>query len=176
MRRFFWLAESSSRSGYADVDLLHVQARIENAASIASVNKSRDATALEVPSVPKRTTCCHQTSHVSFRWFESADTNLARPRACTKQKAVVSPGQARVGCRWFRASVFKFERVPSRNSRPYLQQTVSGSSSHCCQVFGLLHHTEPRRQRRSRNCGHRYCEENINIFTCMDHRYMYPKK
>ena len=53
---FFWLAESSSRSGYADVDLWHVQARIENSASIASVNKSRDATSLEVPSVPKRTT------------------------------------------------------------------------------------------------------------------------
>ena len=153
MRRFFWLAESSSRSGYADVYVLHVQARIETSASIASVNKSQDAPSLEVPSVPKRTTCCHQTSHVSFGWFESCRhdrcvgqrglrSNLARPRVCTKQKDAVSPGQARAARRWFRASVFDYERVPSRNSRPYLQQTVSGSSSHCCQVPGLLHHTE----------------------------------
>ena len=147
------LAESSSRSGYADVYVLHVQARIETSASIASVNKSQDAPSLEVPSVPKRTTCCHQTSHVSFGWFESCRhdrcvgqrgirSNIARPRACTKQKAAVLPGQARAARRWFRASVFDYERVPSRNSRPYLQQTVSGSSSHCCQVPGLLHHTE----------------------------------
>ncbi len=75
-----------------------------------------------------------------------------------------------------RSSVFDYERVPSRNSRPHFKQMVSWpSSSHCCQVPGLLHHTESWRQRRSRNCEHLYYDERVCIFTCLDHRYMYPK-
>ena len=103
-------------------------------------------------------------------------SNLSRPRACTEQETAVSLGQVRTGRRWLRTSVFNYERMPSWNSRPHFKQTVFGwSSSHGCQVLGLLHHAESGRQRRSCHCGHLYCDERVLIFTCMDHRYMYPR-
>ncbi len=42
----------------------------------------------------------------------------------------------------------------------------------CYQVFGLLHHAVSRRQRCLCHCGHLYCDEKMNIFTCVDHRYI----
>jgi hypothetical protein len=109
-----------------------------NICQYASVDEGQDAPPLEVPSVPKITACCHKTSHVSFGWAETY-----RHDHCMGQRG-----------------------LRSDLARPRTSTEKEAAVSRV-QARSTRHHTESRRQRRTCDCGHIYCDEQVLIVTCI---------